>query len=202
MPVLSFSRIRREVRKAIRDTHGLLWDDTALDEIINEAQREYSILSGSLIGSFDITATESGVFACPDDFLEPVKVIGIDGQEKSLFSWRYLDELYPDFRNVPGTELKGLVTDFDGFRKFRVFPKLPAGTQAGKLYYKRLAKANKIETQNEDAIEQHCLFQVFLYDGKSAAGDYYRKFIDLVNEESTGLRGLKAKSRIRRGRFF
>ena len=202
MPVLSFSRIRRDVREAIRDTYGLMWDDTALDGIINEAQREYSLLSGSLVGSFEVTATVSGVCECPGDYIEPVKMIGVDGHEKALYSWRYLDELFPDFREIPGSELRGIITDFDGFGKIRVFPKLPAGTPAGKLYYKRLAAADRIETQDVEAIELHCLYQVFLLTGKGSAGIYYKKFIDLVNRESSGRRGLGAKSGIRRGRFF
>ena len=202
MPVLSFSKLRDKIRSAIRDTYGLLWDDPALDKIINEAQREYALLAGSLIGKADTVATKDGICACPADFIEPVKFIGADNRERPLFSWRYLDDLYPDFRSITGTELQGIVTDFDGFGKYRLFPKLPQGTQCGQFYYKRLAAANVIETANDDAIEQHCLFQVFLLTGKSATADYYGNFIASVNEESSHLRGLKAHSRIRRGRFF
>jgi len=202
MPVSSFSKLRNKIRSAIRDTYGLLWDDTALDKIINEAQREYSILAGSLIGTVDAIAEYEGVCACPADYIEPVKFIGVDNTEKPIFSWRYLDDLYPDFRSMTGTELKGIVTDFDGFGKYRMFPKLPPGTEAGKFYYKRLAAEDVIETMNDDAIEQHCLFQVFLLTGKSATADYYDRFISAVNGESANLRGLKTNSRIRRGRFF
>ena len=85
MPVSSFSKLRNKIRSAIRDTYGLLWDDPALDRIINEAQREYSLLAGSLIGKVDAIATEDGVCACPADFIEPVKFIGVDNMEKPLF---------------------------------------------------------------------------------------------------------------------
>jgi len=202
MPVSSFRELREKIRRAIRDTYGQMWDDPALDEIINEAQREYSILAGSFIGTTDAIATADGICACPADFIEAERFIGTDGEEKALFSWRYLAEMYPDFRSVTGSEIRGIVTDFDGYGKYRLFPKIPAGENAGKLYYKRLATLDEIETRNVEALEQHCLFQVFLLNGKQAASEYYRRFTEAVNEESVQLRGIKVNSRIRKGKYY
>lgn len=202
MPVSSFNEIRDKVRRAIRDTNGLLWDDSGLDRIINEAQREYSIFSGSLVGSFDIESPEGGVSDAPDDFIEPIKFIGSDNFEKPLYSWRYLHVRYPDFRSVTGNEIDGLVTDFDGYRKIRLFPVIPAGILVGRLYYKRLPVLNVIETTNTEALEMHSLFQVFLLSDHRSAETYFNRFVESVDKEGSVQRGLKTKSHIRRGRFF
>lgn len=85
MTEASYSEIRINVRRAIRDNYGLLWDDSALDDLINEAQREYSILTGSLIGVYDVVTTQDGICAAPDNFIEPVKFIASDGFEKPFF---------------------------------------------------------------------------------------------------------------------
>ena len=201
MPVSSFSKIREMIRGEIRDGHGLLWDDAALDDIINEAQKEYALAAGSLTGSVTITAA-GDVFSAPEDYFEPVKFIGSDQREKPFFSWKYLHARYPDFRKVSGTEPCGLITDFDGFGKFRIFPRLPEGTPAGTLFYRRLPRRDRIETSNVEAVKAHCLFQVFLLSDDGAASVYLDRFNAAVNAESHQTRGLAARSPIRHGRFF
>ena len=202
MPVSSFSSIRERVRTAIRDTHGLLWDDAALDRIINDAQREYSIAAGSLTGTCSVTAGRSPVFLAPSDFLEPVRFLGPDGLQRPFFSWRYLREMHPDFRAVTGTELRGIVPDFDGFGRLRLYPALPVGTFAGTLFYKRLAAADRLETDNLDAVVQYCLFHVFLISDHRSAAAYYDRFVSAVNRESHVQRGLSEHRKVRRGRFY
>jgi hypothetical protein len=202
MAASSFQEIREKIRRSIRDANGLVWDDDGLDRIIDEAQREYAILSGSLVGSFVLESREGGVSDAPSDFIEPVKFIGSDNFEKPLYSWRYLHKRYPDFRAVTGTEVRGIVTDFDGYGKVRLFPVIPGGIEVGTLYYKRLPAPGVIETTNIDAIEAHCLFQAFLLSDHRSAESYYSRFMEGVNRESHVQRGLNVKSRIRRGRFF
>lgn len=202
MPISSFQKIRESIRRAIRDSNGLLWDDIGLDRIINEAQREYAIASGSLVGSYDIESSKRGISSAPNDFIEPIKFIGSDGFEKPLYSWRYLHSRSPDFRAVTGNEVEGIITDFDGYGKVRLFPIIPPGETVGKLYYKRLPRADVIETINLDAIEKHSLFQVFLLSSHRSAEVYYNRFIESVNSENSVQRGLKTSSPVRRGRFF
>lgn len=202
MPVLSFQELRNSIRTAIRDACGLLWDDSALDSIINEAQREYSILSGSLTGSMKVYGTETAIFHLPEDFLEPVRFIGRDGLEKPFYSWRYMDQLYPDFRRVTGTEIRGIIPDFEDWGNFRLFPRIPSGQFAGTLFYKRLAVPDQIETRNKEAIEQHCLYQAFFLTGKEGASNYYSRFLASVNEEGAVFRSLRSAGEMRRGRFF
>ena len=202
MPVSSYSGLRGVIRNAIRDTHGLLWDDAALDRLINEAQREYSLLSESLTGKVEIVSGSDPVNSLPDNFISPVKFIGTDNREKPFYSWRYLHDQYPDFRKITGTELRGVVTDFDGFGKIRLFPRLPVGRIAGTLYYQRTPVKNQIETDNTEAIRLYSLFYVFMHSGNRAAGDYYERFRAAVNAESTTRRSVTSRSPYRRGRFF
>lgn len=203
MAVPAFAPLREIVRKSIRDLLGLVWDDTALDYAINEAQREYAVLSGSLLAKVSVHATESGVFSLPDNFLVPVKFLDVKGYEVPFYSWKNIHDKYPDFRRVTGTELHAIITDFDGYGKIRLFPRIPVSMNpVGTLYYQRLPKQNVIETKNVRAIELHSLFQAFLIDANPSASVYYNQFVQAVNEESSIQRGMKAKSSIRRGRFF
>lgn len=203
MAVSSFAPIRELVRKSIRDLLGLVWDDTALDYAINEAQREYAILGGSLVASMAVIPTENGVFSLPNDYLVPVKFIDAKGYEIPFYSWRNIHDKYTDFRKVTGNIVQSIITDFDGFGKLRLFPIVPAGlSPVGTLYYQRLPKKDTIETKNVRAIELHSLFQAFMIDGNPSAAVYYNRFIKAVNEESAVQRGMKTKSRLRRGRFF
>lgn len=203
MAVSAFTSIRELVRKSIRDLLGLVWDDTALDYAINEAQREYAILGGSLVAQTKVYATESGVFSLPDDYLVPVKFIDNYGIEVPFYSWRNIHDKYPDFRKVTGNNIQAIITDFDGFGKLRLFPLLPTSlSPVGTLYYQRLPEKDKLETQNVRAIELHSLFQAFMIDGNPSAAVYYNRFVQAVNEENAVQRGMKTKSRLRRGRFF
>lgn len=202
MTAPAFSSIREKVRKAIRDSLGLLFADAEIDDMINEAQREYALCSGSLIGEMTVTTPERNVFSAPQDFFEPVKFIGADGLEKPFFSWKYLHDRYPDFRTVPGSELRGIVTDFDGFGRFRLFPALLSGSAAGTFFYHRLPAKDKIETANNEAIENHCLYQAFLLAGNGAAGIWYDRFNAAVNAESSLYRNMRPRSPYRGGRFF
>ena len=202
MAVASFASIRELVRKSIRDVFGLVWDDTALDNAINEAQREYAILSGSLVGIVNVFSSGNGVFPLPDDFIAPVKFIGKSGFEIPFYSWRNIHDKYPDFRKVTGTEIQCIIPDFDGYGNMRMFPLIPAGEKAGTLYYQRLPKRDKLETTNKRAIELYSLFHAFLLDGNASASIYYNRFRSEVNRESSIQRGIKVKSNYRFGRFF
>jgi len=202
MAVSAFTSIRELVRKSIRDLLGLVWDDTALDYAINEAQREYAILSGSLVGSVPVHSSEDGVFSLPDDFLAPVKFIDTKGFEVPFYSWRNIHDKYPDFRKQTGDFLQAIITDFDGGGKLRLFPVLPVSlTPVGTLFYQRLPQKDKVETNNVRAIELYSLFQAFMIDGNPSASVYYNQFVQAVNQENLVQRGMKNKS-IHRGRFF
>jgi len=142
------------------------------------------------------------VFQTPDDFISPLRFLGTDRRERPFISWKRLHESYPDFRTVRGTELCGIVPDFDGFGKLRVWPWLPDGTDAGTLYYRRTAAPDKVETTNVDAVIQYCLFHVFLISANPAADVYYRRFLSAAAREDHVQRGLATNSRVRHGRFF
>jgi len=202
MSVTSYNEIRLKVREAIRDTHSLLWDDDGLDGLINEAQREYSLIAGTLTGTFNLLSTDLNIYAAPVDFIEPVRVYDADGLELGIYSWRLLEKQYGDWRTITGGFAKGICFDFDGHRKYRIFPKLESGVSVGHVVYKRVAAENTIETRNEDAIINHCLFQMFLLAGDSSTENYWTKFISSVQRENGSMQVMKARSRIRSGRYF
>ena len=203
MAVSAFAPIREVVRKSIRDKLGLVWSDTALDYAINEAQREYAILSGSLVASEPVQAERNGVFSLPSNYIAPVKFINTVGYEVPFYSWKNIHAKYHDFRKLTGNRVEAIITDFDGYGNLRQFPILYSRfDQAGTIYYQRLPEKDKIETRNVRAIELHSLFQAFLLDGNASAASYYNQFVRSVNEESSIQRGMKVKSNLRLGRFF
>ena len=200
--IASFAPIRQRLRLAIRDGAALQWSDDALDKIINEAQREYSVLSGSLVSATTIVSDGTGVCVLPRDFISPVKLIGPDGYEKPFFSWRALHDRYPDFRKITGGHLLGAVVDFESHGRIRLFPVLPANAPAGQLFYRRLAEKDKLEVTNTDAVEQHALYQLFLLSEDNAAFRYYAAFQKLLDRESTRERSVRNRSLIRKNRFY
>ena len=200
--IASFAPIRKRLRLAIRDGAALQWSDDALDEIINEAQREYSVLSGSLVSATALVSDGSGACALPRDFIAPVKLIGPDGYEKPFFSWRALHDRYPDFRKITGDHLLGAVVDFESHGRIRLFPVLPPGIPAGQLFYQRFAAKDKLEVTNTDAVEQHALYQLFMLSEKNAAFRYYAEFQKLLDRECSRERSVRSSSRIRKTRFY
>ena len=203
MPTVSeFALLRHELRLIVRDESGFQWSDAALDAIINHAQREYSLYSGKLCGECDVFFEGSDVHVAPEDFIEPLKFVDDKSRDISIVSWRYLNELYPDFRKINGSALEFVCFDFDGYGKFRTFPHLSANGYLGKLYYRRSAHDDVLENCNEQAVKNHCLYQMFLFSGKSVASNYWNEFIDLVNKESRSNIVLKNRQEHRLGSFY
>ena len=143
-----------------------------------------------------------GVFECPEDYIEPVKFVLPSGEEVPFYSWGYISELYPDFRKVRGDEVRGIIPDFDGYGKLRLFPVIPAGVFAGKLIYKCYPRSGEVCTTNFEAVAQHCLYQMFLLTDGEAAVYHYKRFQGLVNREQSERRGIAVRKDTRRGRFF
>lgn len=202
MSVSSFNDIREKVRESIRDTYGLLWDDDGLDELINEAQREYAYFSGLLTGVAAITVNAYNLHAAPIDFIEPIKYLDASGYELPILSWRYLHNIYPDFRTMTGTAPQGIIFNFDTYGSYRIFPLLPAGTDAGTIIYKKLPTDDVLETSNIEAIEQHCLYQMFMLTGKKATQNYFAGFSDAVNREARSMQTMRNRKTLRQRRYF
>lgn len=202
MPVSAFAQLRAELREAIRDSYDLLWTDAELDSIINEAQREYSLYSGALIGKVNVVSMTGDVFDAPYDFIEPLRFVDGDGYEIPFVSWRRLNEEYSDFRKVTGKQVLCACFDYDGYGKYRLFPSLPAGMNVGYLHYSRLAGADILEAKNMDAVKQHCLYQMFLLSGKEAMSNYWNNFIKSVNGEVRSTRTMRNRGDLREGRFY
>ena len=184
MGVPAFNDIRYRLRREIRDDAGTLFTDEALDGIINEAQREYSLYGEVLTGDHSVETNENGIYKAPEDFIRPLSFTDASGLEIEQVSWTFLDERYPDFRKIDGDRPKYICFDLDGFGRFRLFPKVPAGQTAGTLHYVRTAHSDVLEGTNREAVLNHALFQVFYLTGKAGAWEYYRKFREETDAET------------------
>lgn len=186
----------------MRDESGFQWSDAVLNGIINQAQREYSLYSGKLCGECEVFYNELDIHVAPDDFIEPLKFTDTRGRDIPFVSWRYLNDLYPDFRKITGHTLEFVCFDFDGYGKFRTFPRILHKEKLGKLYYRRTAHEDVLENCNEQAVKNHCLYQMFFFTQKSAANNYWKEFVNLVNKESRSDILLKNRQENRHGSFY
>ena len=202
MAVEVYNTIRSRLREWIRDGFDLEWTDAALDDIINEAQRECALFTGALVGREVFTANESGVLAVPDDFIEPVRFVSVKDEDVPVVSWRALARAHGDFRKLIGREPAAVCFDFDGFGLFRTFPQLPAGSGIGTLYYRRLPRVDVFEKLDYDAITEHALYQLFTFEGKEQAGAHYEHFLKLVNREARSSLTTRDRRPIRRGVYY
>ena len=198
-----YSSLRERIRKSIRDTYGLLWPDDALDEIIGEARREYSLESGAFTAlTTPVMPNSGGVLSAPGDFFCAQKFFDMSEREVPFVSWRRLHQANGyDFRRITGKYLKAVCFDFDGYGRYRLFPLLPEGEPAGRLLYKRICTEEE-STRNPDAIEAHCLYQMNLLTGKSGTAAYYEMFRKAVNRERSSQQTMNNRGRSRIGVYF
>lgn len=195
--------LKKRLRSVFRDDHKIQWSDSLMDEIIFEAQREYSLYSGELLGTADIVSQENSVINCPDDFIKIVRVVDKFGRDFPVVSYKRLASEYGDFRKVPGDERAlCLVFDFDSHGRYRIFPKIKPGKYVGKMYYQRLPKENTSEIKNIDAVEAFALYMMFLFTGKDQAQAYYDRFMKLVNKDIASPYRAGNSFSVRSGRFY
>lgn len=86
-----YKAVRDFVRNAFRDELATLWPDDDLDLLIDEAQREYCLMTQALTGEVTITGgsvsgSNGGVLDLPADFISPVKAFTPEGLEVPFIS--------------------------------------------------------------------------------------------------------------------
>lgn len=197
-----YKGVRDFVRNIFRDEFATLWPDDDLDLLIDEAQREYCLMTLPLTGEVNITGEEDGLIDLPVDFISPVRAFTANGLEIPFFSWRVLETLHPDFRVVTGDFVQAFCFDFETYGRLRLYPVVPIGRDVGRLVYNRFPTPGVLEIEDTNAIEQHVLFQMFLLSGKPSSATYYSNFLNAAHEYSASNRKLSLRSRGRRGRFF
>lgn len=202
MAVSDYKNLRNKLRTNARDNFSVQWSDTALDNIINDAQREYSFYAQNLVGDIEIKSSASGIIRLPEDFISPIKFISDDGREIPVVSWRELVRQYNDFRKVKGEKVQYICFDFDGYSFARLFPAIPQDTVVGKLKYTRFAAKDIIETKNTEAIKEHCLFQMSFVTGNRKYAEHYGNFVRLVNNENRSSHTLNIRKNVRRGVYY
>lgn len=194
--------MKKRLRETFRDEYGIQWSDALLDEILYEAQREYALNSGGLVGRYEIIATGSPVLSLPEDFFQAIEIISVDGTPIPIVSFRKLAEDHGDFREDKGSEAQYCCFNFDSFGKFRLYPQVPSGTKVGTLYYKRFPKADEWVCRNSVAIEQYALFLMYQFTGKNMAQNCYSAFIDAIHREQDQMVGFGSKNVIRKGVYY
>lgn len=192
--------MKKRLRKTFRDDYGIQWSDALLDEILYEAQREYTLYSGGLVGRFDIVSTDSPVLSLPEDFFQAIEVLSVDGKDLPIISYRKLAEEHGDFREDKGELVKYCCFNFDSFGKFRIYPQVPAGTKVGTLYYKRFPVDGEWVCNNSVAIEQYALFMMYQFTGKKMAQNCYTAFLDAIYSEEK--LGFGSKKVVRKGVYY
>jgi hypothetical protein len=194
--------LKNRLRRTFRDDYNIQWSDALLDEIIFEAQREYALYSGCLLGKTNIVSQNNPVLDCPDGFIKIVQAFDNDGKVLPVVSFRRLAADYGDFRKQTGNKAKCLVFDFDDHKKFRIFPQIPAGIKIGVMHYQRLPESVNIEVKNFDAVEAYSLYMMFLMVGKDIATVWYEKFIELVNKDNSAFYNPGVSRSVKSGRYF
>lgn len=173
--------LKKRLRNAFRDDFATQWSDALLNRIIIEAQREYALYSGRLLGKVKLTANGSAVLKLPEDFIQVVNIFDASGEILPVVSYRYLVEKYGDFREITGNKARYGCFNFEDFGTFRIFPILPSGTDIGTLIYKRLPSDTVFEVKDINAVEQYALYQMYQFTGKRQASVCYVDFISQID---------------------
>lgn len=202
MAVSDYRELRNKLRTNARDTFSVQWSDTALDSIINDAQREYSFYAQNLVGELEIKSSASGVIRLPEDFISPIKCISSKGEDIPIVSWRELTKKYNDFRKCTGEKIQCLCFDYDGYSFVRIFPRIAKNIFCGKLIYTRYAVPDKIETQNIDAVKEHCLFQMSFTAANKKCFEHYNNFMRLIDNENRSNHTLNIRRKPPRGIYY
>lgn len=197
MAVSDYNNLRHELRMNVRDEYGIQWSDTALDIIINDAQREYSFYAQNLVGECEIKSSDLSVIQLPEDFISPIKIIDTKGREIPIVSWRELVKEYDDFRKVKGEKVQYCCFDFNGSRYMRIFPIIPADLLIGTLLYTRFSAQDKLEVKNTDALKEHCLFQMAFVTSNNKYSEHYNNFIRLIDTENRSNHTLNVRKKHR-----
>jgi hypothetical protein len=202
MQSITVKLLKEKLRKTFRDDFGIQWNDALLDEIIFEAQREYALHSGCLQGECDCVVNINGLFLLPEDFFQAIRIMDTSGRVIPIESYRVLVDKHGDFRAIRGDKARAVCFDFDSLKFMRVFPVLPDGAEIGKLFYKRLPHPGKFEVKNTSAVEQHALYQMFLFAGKQQAQVAYQSFLEMVYRDQTKKISSNNNSIARTGSFY
>jgi hypothetical protein len=200
--MLSMAELKNRLRKNFRDEHKIQWSDALLDEILYEAQREYALYSGGLVGRYDVVSSGSPVLSLPEDFFQAIKITSPDGKDIPIISYRRLAEKYGDFRKDKGSEAKFCCFNFDSFGKFRMYPVLPEGTVAGTLFYKRLPHSGEWTAVNTNAIEHYAMFMMYQFTGKAMAQNSFAAFMDAIYKEQKQSLAFGGKQIVRKGVYY
>jgi len=203
MPSSSYAQLRGEIREDFRDELETMFTDDELDGFIDEAQREYCLLTGCLCGEKEAVAGFIGEpLSAPSDFFRPVSFTDVDGVVVPEIGWRELSQVM-DFRAQVGSAPRFVCYDFDTWGKYRVFPNChDIGEVVGTLRYKRFPAKGILEIRDHDALRDYSLYLAFLHAGKDQYSMYLSQFNSAMNESRSMRESFYARPQTRTGVFF
>lgn len=202
MQKLGKTELKDRLRKAFRDDYEIQWSDALLDDILDEAQREYALYSGGLVGKHDVVTVDNPIQSLPEDFFQIIQVTAPDGSDIPVVSYRELAEKYGDFRKDTGSKARFFCFNFDSFGKFRIYPQLPQNTFAGTIIYKRIPNAEEWNVLNTTAIEHYAMFLMYQFTGKAMAQNCFDAFMDCIYREQKQKLSAGSKKIVRTGVYF
>lgn len=195
-----FAGLRERVRTSFRDAAATQWPDSRLDDLIDSAQADWCFLTGELRGWQPGVTTESGVMPLPSDCVRPVGLTLSDGRSLPVAGWRMLARSFGDFRRRTGDFPVAVCFDFDGWGGYRLFPRVPAGQELGRLEYCRRPVAGRLEIREEAALAAHALWQMSLATGRDGR-QWWDAFMAAASARGSHAVG-RTGGRVTRGRFF
>jgi hypothetical protein len=176
---MTLEDLRDQALRQVQDTSGVrLTADNAL-LLLSEGQGEVSVRTGILRADTALSLSAGqAVYAVPDDFLYPLKIVRGDGAVVTPISWEWLADNYSLWITAEGP-VQYVTGDFDSRGKIRVVP-IPQVDDTLTITYARTPEDGELEVLEPDTLRHYCLWQFYLGEGPE---QYRRAFYerDLYN---------------------
>ncbi len=124
MAASEFSTLRASIARSFQDDDYDLFSEDDLDDLINEAQRDYAERTKALRSESVISSKENiEQYNFPADYLEFIRMEDDDGGKIIPKGWEWLEETYGEkYRDATGDPIY-LYSDLDGDGQFRFYPR-------------------------------------------------------------------------------
>lgn len=124
MSVDAYATLRTQIGRKLGDPHGDVFDADTVDELLNEAQRDFAEQTKCLLNETVLSARENiETYNFPPDYLSFIRMEDEDGAEIGAVDWQWLlDQYGEDFRATTGDPLY-VYSDLDRKGQFRFYPR-------------------------------------------------------------------------------
>lgn len=191
--------IVESVRTAFGDDEKSLFTDGDILFFLDEARREYCMLSSALVGRHEFHRSPDGVYQAPSDFIRPVEVL-VDHESLPVMSYRRIMESVGDFRGLAGHPSCACF-DFDTWGTFRIVCNPPVDF-VGHLVYERLPSGDDNEIVDVDALRSYCLYVMNFIYNRDNYSLHHGRFLEAVGRRNGSNRRLDSRSSFHRGSYL